>query len=137
MNKTLGGHMHKHYLACLCKGTSIFSWKTIELPSRDTNIAKFIIPNTYAYFFFDTELSTDIASLTPRQILNTSPVTYLGGTIYTLDDVKRMVRNEKKKISITPLPGTSIKKIPQMTQIINTSSGNWIPFFEGDILINV
>ena len=129
--------MYKHFLACLCKGTSIFSWKTIELSSRDTNIANLVVPNTYAYFFFDTENSTDISTLTPRQILNPSPVTYLGGTVYTLDDIKKMVKEGKTKIFITPLPGTSTKKIPQMTQIINTSAGNWIPFFEGDILINL
>ena len=129
--------MYKHFLACLCKGTSILSWKTIEVPSRDINTANLVVPNTYAYFFFDTENSTDVTRLTPRQVLNPSHITYLGGTIYTLDEIKKLVKEGKTKITITPLPGTSTKKIPQMTQFVNTSAGNWIPFFDGDILINM
>ena len=128
--------MYKHYLACLCKGTSILSWKTIEVPSRDINIASLIVPNTYAYFFFDTDTLADPSTLTCRQILNPSHVTYLGGTLYTYAEVITMIKERKKSVLIMPIPGVSMQKLSNQTQIINTSAGNWLPFFEGDILIS-
>ena len=128
--------MYKHYLACLCKGTSIFSWKTIEIPSRDINIASLIVPDTYAYFFFDTDKLVDPSNLTCRQVLNPSHITYLGGNLYTYEELTAMVKEGKKGISIIPIPGVSKQKLSNTTQIINTSAGNWIPFFEGDILIS-
>lgn len=129
--------MVKHVLACLCKGSPIYAWKTREIPSRDTNIAELIHSKAYAYFIFDTDINTDISNLAPNQILNVSPITYLGGTIYTLDEIRQMVKEQHVKISITPIPGTSIKQIPKMKQMIKTSASNWLPFFEGDILISI
>lgn len=124
--------MSKTYLACLSKGTSICQWKTLEIPSREVNVSGIIPTGTYAYFMFDTDVS-DVSKLPLGKIYNMSHVTYLGGTIYSSDEVNSMV---KEGVSIKTIPGLPVKKLTQMKYFIKTSAGSLIPFFENDVLVS-
>lgn len=123
--------MLKSYLACLSKETSIYQWATTPIPSREFNVSKIIPADTYAYFIFDTD-TNNLSNLPLSKIYNMSHITYLGGTIYSLEEVNKMV---KGGFAIKSIPGMPIKKLTQMKYFIKTSVGTLMPFFENDILI--
>jgi hypothetical protein len=126
--------MYKHFLACLCNGTNDFSLKIKGIPNRDVDVFPLLPSGTYAYFTFDTTISTNISEIPPQDILNSSPITYLGGTLYNFGEVKKMTIEGKEPIKILFTPGM-LPKVSEITCIIHTSTGNWHPFFENDILI--
>lgn len=95
----------------------------------DRDISKLDIPDgAFAFKFFDiifTKTEDDVAMQSDH--LNISGKHYIGGKLYTVDEVKRDFPDSRTLIS--NLVGNG------HTGAIHCRTGNWQPFDEGDIYI--
>ena len=126
--------MIKHFLGCLIRNTSTKSIAILPLPYKNASINGLIHENAYAYFSFE----SDDTSFPPKPS-NISSITYLGGQVYTQEEMALEII--KKGLSpcialIDPFGRTNQDNI-HSTLLIHTSDNSWMPFLEGDTLINV
>lgn len=112
--------MLKHYVTFLVPSLFFAEQLPREISDREAPVND--IPNgAFAYYFFDLDESAN----KPK---NVSSRTYLGGQVYSLEQVKEQFPEYK-----TLILNMENNKLPR---VILTPTGNWYPFAEGDIVLS-
>jgi len=106
----------------------LVSETSIKEISKDTNIDDIEVPkNAYGFKFFKKAYKTENGINLDSDRLNESRMYYVGGVVYSLEDVKK--RYPSKEILIRNMENNNYENV------IRCRTGNWQVFEDGDFVL--
>jgi hypothetical protein len=135
----------KHWARYYLPGSFFAEDSAVELPDRSTDAAVSRAPaSAFAFVLYDTaicdfEFDAGLFKVVPIP-QNESAKHYIGGTVYTCDELRALAVAEgnpdKYRILISNVTRYVSGDPPVEGRTIRCRTGNWQPFEDGDVLVD-